>query len=198
MQRFLLDTNVLGDIINRNPEPTDLLKWLDDKAHLCFVSSISIHELEFGVARLAIKKSVEDRLKATKYAWLNSQLLSMFSDRILPVDKWVLVRSAELRAKAGQCGGDIGLADAIIAATADIRCFYVITRNVGHFRATGATVIDTDNFTESLQATLADPRNKSRFSSIRNEFQKQRHSGQVQHSTATDPAQESIKRLRSS
>lgn len=198
MQRFLLDTNVLGDIISRDPEPTDLLKWLDDKAHLCFVSSVSLHELAFGADRLALKKSVEDRLRSTKLSWLNSQLLSMFSDRILPIDQWVLLRAAELRARAGQWGGDIGLADAIIAATADIRRFCVVTRNAGDFRATGITVVDTNSFAESLQAALTDPRNSSRFSSIRAEFRQQRHSQQDNHTDDADPSQKLVKDLPSS
>lgn len=190
VQRFLLDTNVLSDVISRVPEPVDLLRWLDDNAHLCFVSAISVHELEFGAARLALKKSVEDRLQAANYLRWNTHLLTMFSGRILLVKQHTLLRAAALRARAGQLGGDIGLADAIIAATADILGLYVVTRNARHFHPTGVPVIDTDHFAESLRSALLIPKTQSRFSAIRNEvrhpYQLKQEANRKAHGPAPD------------
>lgn len=156
MPQFLLDTNAASDILRAQPEPTDFIDWLERNVNDCFLSAITLHELEFGVARLALRKAAEDRLRSAELARVNGELILMFAGRILPVRDFTLVRAGTLRARAQKiCGNDIGLADAIVAATADIRGLFVVTRNAYQLCATGVRVIDGRNFLPSLEWALS-------------------------------------------
>lgn len=172
MLRFLLDTNVLCDIVKAQPEPVDLIQWLEDHVDDCFLSAITIHEMEFGTAQLAVRKSPEDRLRASKYMSLNRELFVLFSGRVLSVGEYVLFRAAALRAKATRICGDIGMADAIIAATAEKSGLCVMTRNIYQLSATGVRVVDSGDLLPSLARLSSCPYGEGKFRSIRNMAQK--------------------------
>lgn len=172
MLQFLLDTNVLCDVTNAQPEPTELIQWLEDHVDDCFLSAITLHELEFGVAQLALRKSPEDRLRASKYMSLNRELILLFSGRVLSVGEYILFRAAALRARASRTCGDIGIADAIIAATAEKSGLHVVTRNVVQLSATGVDVIDSGNLLSSLEKARSLQHKAGRFRSVRDLAQK--------------------------
>ena len=93
---FLLDTNVLSELRKVRSGKADrrVAAWLRGaSAGNLFVSVIVIQELEIGVL-LAERR---DRAKgALLRSWLDDNVLSMFADRILPVDTAVARRSASL------------------------------------------------------------------------------------------------------
>ena len=100
---FLIDTMVLSELRLR---PED-----------CFLSVVSIGEIERGIAR-----------KRTSDAGFAQQL---------PVDVGVARRWGQLSAAIGHEGADL-----LIAATALERGLRVVTRNLRHFEPTGVAIIN--------------------------------------------------------
>jgi predicted nucleic acid-binding protein len=68
---------------------------------------------------------------------MNTQVLSEFADRILPVTTDVALRGAALHVPDPR-----NSEDALIAATALVHSMTVVTRNVPDFTGTGAAVLN--------------------------------------------------------
>ena len=143
MAKFLLDTTVLSDVAKTNPEPDQLIEWVEHNLCDCFLSVLTLHELEFGCAHLSLNKSPEHRLRAVRHLQLNTELIRLFSGRVARVDERILVRAAWIRARTERVHKDIGLSDAIIAATAEVAGACVVTGNVVDFCAAGIPVMDS-------------------------------------------------------
>jgi len=124
--RYCLDTNVLIDFLrNREPGASAVEKAVKEAE--CFVASVTVYELLFGVAR-ARKKIGEDAL------------LGVMS--VLPFDGDVAREAASLHASLVQANQDIGVKDVFIAATCLVHDIPVLTANVRHFsRVPGLQVI---------------------------------------------------------
>jgi hypothetical protein len=106
--------------------------WLIEHRSDLFLSTITVAELRRGVAFLhgrgATKKAAELE------AWERG-LVESFSDRILILDQDAAHRAGELYGAAEARGHRPSLADACIAAMADLRGFTVVTFNTRHFKA---------------------------------------------------------------
>nr|WP_298690140.1 PIN domain-containing protein [uncultured Dongia sp.] len=140
---YLLDTSVFSALTSlHGPLPLALLAWCEANIDRCYISAISLHELEFGLRRLALRKSAEDRIRAGKLRIFHQLLFLKLSDRIVPVDNAILLHSSHLRAIAERTCGDIGFCDAVIAASADLGNHVVVTFNTRHFMATGVQTLD--------------------------------------------------------
>ena len=134
MTGYLLDTNVLSD--GRKPSPDQGVRaWLgrvhpDDLR----VSVVTIAEIRRGVSRLRRRRDhrqanlVEEWLATTRHE---------FADRLVPV-------SADIADAWGHL--DAGRAtltsDGLIAATAQVHGWTVVTRNVEHFEPTAVQVLN--------------------------------------------------------
>ena len=70
-------------------------------------------------------------------AWLTERVLPEFEARVLPVDMTVALRCAGLHVPDPRSERD-----ALIAATALVHGFTVVTRNIEDFRATGAMLLN--------------------------------------------------------
>jgi len=138
---YLLDTNAISEWVKPRPDP-GIVRWLDevdeDRAYL---SVITLGELRKGVDRLAGGRR-RDRLEQ----WLTSELPDRFSERLLPVDAEIATEWGRLLARAERAGTAVGSIDALIAATATVHGLQVVTRNVAHFRPTGAAVLSPWRF----------------------------------------------------
>ena len=85
---------------------------------------------------IALKEKSDPHAAAQLTAWLQT-LRHHYADRILPITDQIAVewgRIAALRPR--------GDADGLIAATAIVHDFMLVTRNVGDFEDTRATVIN--------------------------------------------------------
>ena len=104
-----------------------------------YLSVITIAEAEDGIAKA--RREAAHR-KADRVAeWLET-LLHLYSARILPLDVPAARALGRLSDHARGSGHAPGLADLAIAATAQIRDFTVLTRNLRHFRVLGVGSID--------------------------------------------------------
>ena len=134
--KVLLDTCTLAEL--RKPSPNAAvvaaIRAIPD-AQL-FVSVLSLGEIAKGVGLLAAGKK-RDAL-ATWLAALEGQ----FSDRLLELDVETAKLWGELTARAQKKGVVIPAIDGLLAATALHHGLYVMTRNVGDFKASGARTLN--------------------------------------------------------
>jgi len=134
---YLLDTNVVSLLSpSRARTAAGFLAWLDEteKTGEFFLSVVTVHEIERGITLL-------ERRGATAKAsdlrrWL-SGLVSVYEDRILPIDASVSALSGKLEAEAISAGHSPGMADALIAGTAKAHDLTVVTLNLRHFEPFG-------------------------------------------------------------
>jgi len=113
-----LDTSVLINYLKgREPSASAVARVVSD--HLCAVTSISVYELLFGMAR-AQKKIGE------------SALLDVM--RILPFDDAAARRAAVLHDELIRLNQEIGIKDVLIAAICLEHNLPLLTTNERHFR----------------------------------------------------------------
>lgn len=114
MSELLCDTDVLIDYLRDVPQAVEYLESLQ---HPPFVSAITVAELYAGV-RDGDERTILD------------QFISAF--RIIEVDEEIAVKGGLFRREFLK-SHSIGLADAIIAASAVVRQIQLVTLNVKHF-----------------------------------------------------------------
>ena len=126
---FLLDTSVVSELRRRQADP-NVAAWARSVAlPSLFLSAITIEEIEIGVM-LAERR--DPRQGAVLRAWLETQVLTSFADRILPVDVTVARRSAAIHVPDPR-----PIRDGLIAATALVHGLTVATRNTADFDPIG-------------------------------------------------------------
>lgn len=111
---------------------------------MIYLSSMTMLEQTFGTERLCLRKSVEDQIRGTRIRQENDFILAtLFDDHILTAETNLMARAGAIRAAAERICGDIGVVDAILAATAEFHNIPIVTNNVRHFQAAGVSVIDS-------------------------------------------------------
>ena len=125
MSGILLDTNVVSELTKDAPD-SNVVAFLNRHSDL-WVSSIVVHELDFGV-RLLPSGRRRDGLQSGLVEFVKD-----YADRILPLERSEAEAAAELRAHAHRSGRVLHLGDALIAGTAKAHGLAVATRNVTDF-----------------------------------------------------------------
>ena len=137
---YVLDTNIVSiSAPGRAADAVGVTAWMRRHQASLFVSVMSITEVERGILRLY--RTGGARKAADLRQWLHLMTL-MYGPRLLPFDLPVALVLARLGDRAQGAGLTPGLADLIIAATADTHGFTVVTRNVRHFAGLGVPVLD--------------------------------------------------------
>jgi predicted nucleic acid-binding protein len=134
---YLLDTNVVSELRKAKAGKADpnVVEWARAaEVGLLFISVITIHEIEVGVAR---KEQSDPRQGAVLRKWMESQVLNGFAGRILPIDE----RIARIAARF-QVPHPHPLQDGLIAATALFHGKTVVTRNVADFALTSVKLLN--------------------------------------------------------
>ncbi len=126
MNGFLLDANVVSELTRDDPSP-HVIGFLADHDDL-WLSSITIHELEYGL-RLLPAGQRRDRLSA-----MVSSIVSIYQDRILTLDRTGAEWSARFRVQERRSGRVLDLGDALIAGIARANDLAVAARNVDDFQ----------------------------------------------------------------
>jgi toxin FitB len=131
---FLLDTNVLSELIKPRSEPA-VVQWIDrTDEELLYLSVLTIGEI-----RKRIISHADSIRRARLEAWLSSDLIVRFAGRILPVEIDVAQRWGRIRALAGR---PLPVIDSLLAATAQQHNLTLVTRNVEDVRGTGVAVFN--------------------------------------------------------
>ena len=134
---FILDTNVISELRRAGDGRADpnVLSWLAPQdANQLFISVLTVMELEIGVRRVERRDAAQG---AVLRRWLDERVLVEFKDRVLAVDKTVALRCAGLHVPDPRSDRD-----ALIAATALVHGFTVVTRIISDIAVTGLTLLN--------------------------------------------------------
>lgn len=122
--KYLLDTNVLSEVIRKNPNRGLLQRLNEVAAREVVTSAVCVAELRHGAARVAHGTRLWERIAR--------EILSRVD--ILPLGEAEAVRAGDLLATLEARGEPIGIEDVWIGATALEHRLTVVTRNLKHFR----------------------------------------------------------------
>jgi predicted nucleic acid-binding protein len=134
MTSYLLDTNVVSEVIKEKPD-ANVVAFLN-QAPDCRLSIITLHELNYALGLLPAGR------RRAKLAGKLELLLNEYGSCILPVSYEEAGRAALVRADARQRGHIVHLADALIAGTGLVHQLVLVTRNVDDFRMTGVSLLN--------------------------------------------------------
>ena len=134
MTRLLLDTNVLSEVGKLAPEPR-VTAFLLQHTEI-FVSVITLHEIEFGIALLPAGR------RRAELETAMAAVVATLGYNVLAIGEGEARLAANLRADARKQGRVLHLPDALIAATAKENGLTLATRNVSDFDYLGVAIID--------------------------------------------------------
>jgi predicted nucleic acid-binding protein len=134
---FLLDTNVLSELVRPKPE-AKVTRWIDaTDEELLFLSVLTLGEIRKGVVLLA-----RSARRTALEAWLRSDLPLRFSGRILKVDQEIADRWGQVSGLTSAKGAHVAVIDGLLAATAAQHNLTLVTRNTKDVAATGVPVFN--------------------------------------------------------
>ena len=137
MSGFLLDTNVISELVKVKPEPK-VTRWIENTDEtLLYLSVLTLGEIRKGISFLPLS-----RRRVALEAWLDHDLSLRFSDRILPVDKQVADRWGRIAGSAAVKKSPLPVIDGLFAATAQHHNLTLVTRNTRDIAATGVPAFD--------------------------------------------------------
>jgi len=130
---FLLDTNVVSEIRKKSPNEGVAEWFASTQSHELFLSVLVIGEIRQGVDRLARR---DPRQASVIDQWLR-QLMDAYGDRVVPV-------TAEIAETWGRLNvpNRLPVVDCLLAATALVHDWTLVTRNASDVATTGARILD--------------------------------------------------------
>ena len=137
MSGFLLDTNVISDLVKPRPNQ-NLRLWFEQRDE----ESLYLSALTLGEMRQGIESARTDRKKRAKLEQALGDFRARFAGRVLDVNGIVAETWGELNGRARVQGKPVGVIDGLIAATAIAHRLVVVTGNIRHFGHTGAQVLN--------------------------------------------------------
>ena len=134
---FLLDTCIISEFTRHKPEPK-VINWVASiSEQTLFLSAVTLGEIQFGIERLP-----DSPRKNQLLGWVNNDLVTRFSDRILSLDNQTLSIWGSLKARLEKSGQPLPVMDSLIAATALQHNLILVTQNVVDFRARGLSILN--------------------------------------------------------
>ena len=125
---FLIDTNVLSELMRENPAPQVLAWFASQNANLMQTSAITHAEILAGIALLPAGKRREAMAQAASQIFEED-----FSGRCFDFGGKAIAHYAMVRAQRQSAGRPIDTADAQIAAIALATQLTLVTRNTKDF-----------------------------------------------------------------
>lgn len=133
MSGFLLDTNVVSELVKPRPEPR-IIGWIQaTEESLLFLSVLTIGEIRKGISSLP-----SGNKRALLESWLGNDLVIRFTDRILSIDFEIAERWGLLSAQSK----GLPVVDGLLAATALHHNLTFVTRNTSDVRLAGLSVFN--------------------------------------------------------
>lgn len=119
---YLLDTNVLSELMRRKPDPHVEARFESEPEPL-LASVICLEEIRYGARIAPSGNGLWERFAADLRPHLT----------VLPLSESVALLAGDLRAEWKTRGTLVGYRDGLIAATAKANDLVLVTRNVRHF-----------------------------------------------------------------
>ena len=114
MSGFLLDTNVISELVKAKPEPR-VTAWIEDiDESLLYLSVLTLGEMRKGITSLR-----DGARRVSLEAWLDRHLVLRFSDRILSIDLDVADRWGRIAGTAAERKKPLPVVDGLLAAIRD-------------------------------------------------------------------------------
>ena len=137
MKGYLLDTNVVSELIKPRPNP-GLAAWiLSVDEEICFLSVLTTGEIRKGINLLPASAR-----RSLLEVWLERELSARFSGRILAIDRGVADKWGQLTAEVSSKRKLLPVVDGLIAATALQHDLMLVTRNTNDIELTRVPVLN--------------------------------------------------------
>ena len=136
---YLVDTNVISAAAPSRPVSSAFVEWIDTQSASLFLSAVTVAEIGDGIAKL--RREGATRKSAELTAWLDT-VLHLYGDRVLAFDAAIARIAGAISDRARGLGHAPGLADIIVAATAQHHGLTILSRNLRHLAPLGVAVID--------------------------------------------------------
>ena len=120
---YLLDTNILSEIMRREPDRRVLARLEAIPDDQLFTSTICIEEISYGAAIAPVGNRIWERFEKEVLQWIT----------VLDFDLNSALNGGPMRGTWKQRGTPVGYADCLLAATAAACGLILVTRNVRHF-----------------------------------------------------------------
>jgi toxin FitB len=134
---YLLDTNVISELIRPAPEPR-VVKWTASvDEDLLFLSVLTFGEIRQGVSALA-PGGRRTRLEQ----WLHAELTLRFANRLVAIDLAIAETWGRLAAAARSKGTPLPVIDGLLAASALRHDLVFVTRDTKHAVSVGVTTLN--------------------------------------------------------
>lgn len=130
MTRYLLDTNVISNVVKPEPSPA-LLDWMAGQRDTdLYISTFSLAEIRRGILQ-----KPESRQRRELEAWYAGELgpPALFRTRVLGFDEAAAEAWAHLMAEGHRQGAPRSALDMIIGAIGQANACVVVTDNERHF-----------------------------------------------------------------
>ncbi len=134
---YLLDTCVVSELAKTRPVQS-VVDWVvSQDASRCFISSITLGEIQKGVSKLA-----DTPKKAELQAWLDHDVRERFVGKIIAIAANEVLQWGRMQAALEQQGRPMPLMDSLIAATALFHDMTLVTRNTRDVEASGVKLLN--------------------------------------------------------
>jgi predicted nucleic acid-binding protein len=134
---FLLDTNVVSELIRPKPDEK-VCRWVEETDEsILFLSVLTLGEIRKGIESLR-----PGRRRGRLESWLQVDLRLRFQDRILPIHEAIADRWGAVSAMAAAKGKPVPVIDGLLAATAIHHNLTLVTRNCSDVAGTGISTLN--------------------------------------------------------
>jgi predicted nucleic acid-binding protein len=135
--KYLLDTCLVSELVRERPDQ-GVLEWIEQQdEQALFLSVLTLGELHKGVAKLP-----DGRKKSQLRHWLDDDLQTRFSGRMLDIDASIATLWGRIQGEAEQRGSRMPVIDSLLAATAQANGLAVVTRNGTDMAGSGVEIIN--------------------------------------------------------
>jgi len=141
MSGFLLDTNVVSELMKARPN-RHVAAWIEATPEsLLYLSVLTIGEVRKGIDMM----DGDNSRRAALQSWLDRDVRARFAGRILSLDDGVSERWGQLEAAARKHRVTLPTVDAQMAATALHYNLTFVTRNTADVETTGVATFNPWN-----------------------------------------------------
>jgi predicted nucleic acid-binding protein len=135
---YLLDTNVISELTKPSPSAGVLGWFASTPTQYIYISSVTLCELQLGLALLPVGKRRQALIVATE-----ALVQEDFAQRCLSLDARCAPFYGQIAAKRQQQGKPSSAEDAMIAAIALVYQFTLVTRNIKDFEGVDGLMLLT-------------------------------------------------------
>ena len=137
MSGYLLDTNVISEMVKLRPE-AKVVSWVQTTSEeLLYLSVLTIGEIRNGIDSLP-----RSNKRGLLESWLANDLVLRFAGRILQVNLDIADRWGIISARAKIAGAPLAVIDGLMAATALHHNLTLVTRNTKDVRVAGISMLN--------------------------------------------------------